>query len=102
MHKAIVNIVIVMLFASKLMAGFEVEDSVFRMDKLQQAKEKAKAENLPLTFMYSNENTSCGLCSYASANILDTLEDESVLVYVNNGDRNELPQIVKNAINKPE
>lgn len=102
MHKAIAITAIGVLSVSQALAGFEVEDSVFRIDKLQQAKEKAEAEGLPITFMYSNEHTNCGLCSSASANILDTLEHESVLVYVEHGDLDKLPKIARKAINSPE
>lgn len=38
-------------------AGFEVPRSVYRMDQLKEAKEKAAEKGKPLVFVYSNSGT---------------------------------------------
>jgi hypothetical protein len=63
-------------------AGFKVPMSVFRMDELERAQAAAQAKEMPIAFLYSDENTGCSLCTKASVKIMDELKSRCVIVYV--------------------
>jgi len=80
-------------------AGFEMPRSVYRMNEFDAAKEEAKAKNKPITFIYTREDSSCGLCKAASLGAADRLKSKSVVVYANSPeDWSSLPSIVQTAL----
>jgi hypothetical protein len=103
MQKVIVVLMTAVLLSSQAVAGFRIDKSVYRMDKLESAQAKAKSEGKPMTFLYTDENTTCGLCSGASVNLMDTLRKKTVVVYADSSlDWAKLPGVVQEALRKPE
>ena len=89
--------------SSPVRAEFEMPKHAYRMDKLDQARAEASAKGEPLTFIYTREKTSCGLCRSASLNAADRLKSKTVVVYANcDQDNGALPPTVKNALGTPE
>ena len=85
------------------LADFKMPKRVYRMKQLDAAKAKAKDRNKPITFIYTHEKTSCGLCAKASLNIADTLKSKSVLVYVDcENERELIPPLIQEALQQPE
>ena len=77
--------------------------SVFRMSQIDAAKEEAKSKNEAITFLYTDENTKCGLCEAASMDVINGMKAKSTIVYVNsNNETPLLPPLVQDALRKPE
>lgn len=91
------------LTAGPARAEFEMPKHAYRMDKLDQARAEASANDEPLAFIYTHEKTSCGLCRSASLNAADRLKGKTVVVYANcDQDNGALPPVVKEALGTPE
>jgi hypothetical protein len=43
--------------ASQSFAGFRLPNYIYRINRLEQAQSKAKADKKPLTFVYTNKST---------------------------------------------
>ena len=77
--------------------------SVFRMNQIDDAKAEAKAENEAITFLFTDENTKCGLCQAASMDVINGMKAKSTIVYVNSNNEGALlPKLVQDALKKPE
>ena len=96
------SLIVMALIASSALAAFDIPSYVYRIDQLQQAIEKAKAENKQIVFLYSNANTDCPLASRASIKIMERFKSSAVIVYAGREDWEKIPRIVKHAINSPE
>jgi len=83
-------------------AGFAVPSYVYRADQLSSAEAQAAADNKPITILYSDKNTDCGLASAASSDIIRELKNLSIIVYVEHDDWETLPSIVTEAISSDE
>lgn len=79
-------------------AGFALAKGVYRFDDFAVAQAKAQAENKPLTFLISDESTSCGLCTHASKLAMEEFRKKTVMVYVPPGSLNALPLKAKMAL----
>ena len=89
--------------SSPVRAEYEMPKHAYRMDKLAEARAEASAKGEPLTFIYTREKTSCGLCRSASLNAADRLKSKTVVVYANcDQDDGALPPAVKAALSTPE
>ena len=88
--------------ASAAFAGFEVPKSIHSADDLDKALADAKAKNKPVTILYSNKETTCGLCSSASTQIIKELKPKSVMLYVEASDLSKLPEAARTAIRAEE
>ncbi len=88
--------------ASLASAAFRIPGHVYRIDQLQQAKEEAQADDKQIVFLYSNENTTCSLCTRASINIMQRFERRAVIVYFGKEGWAKVPRIVRDAITSPE
>ena len=82
-------------------AAFNIPSYVYRIDQLQQAKDKAKADKKQIVFLFSDEHTDCLLCSRASIGIMQRFKNNSVIVYFGKEELAKAPQIVRHAINSP-
>lgn len=78
--------------------GFTVPKAVHEAAAIENAKEEAKKENKPVTFLLSDKGTTCPICSGASSSVIKELKSKSVLVYVKTGEESNLPESVRNAI----
>ncbi|MCK5233075.1 MAG: hypothetical protein KAR13_22570 [Desulfobulbaceae bacterium] len=101
-----INVILLILtfsISSQVQAGFKVPNYVYTASQLNSAQNKAIKNNQPITFIYSDKNTDCGLATAASKDIFQGLKNYSVIVYAERGkDWNKLPAIVKNGMNSPE
>jgi hypothetical protein len=82
-------------------AAFDIPGYVYRIDQLQQAKEKATADKKQIVFLFSDERTSCLPSSKASIGLMQRFKNNSVIVYFGKENWAKAPQIVRDAINSP-
>ena len=82
-------------------AALDIPRYVYRIDQLQQAKDKAKADKKQIVFLFSDERTSCLPSSKASIGIMRKFKNNSVIVYFDKENWAKAPQIVREAINSP-
>ena len=93
---------LVLTFSGSLSwAAFEIPKYVYRIDQLQQAKDKAKADKKQIVFIFSDERTNCLPSSKASIVIMQRFKNNSVIVYFGKENWAKAPQIVREAINSP-
>lgn len=81
--------------------AFTIMDHVFRMDQFENAGKEALEKNQALIFLYTYEDTSCGLNKTASIDVMEFFKDKAVVVYAcsrNNTVKTNLPAIVKDAL----
>jgi len=82
-------------------AAFDIPSYVYRIDQLQQAKDKAKADKKQIVFLFSDEHTNCPPSSRASISIMQRFKNNSVIIYFGKEKWAKAPQIVRDAINSP-
>ena len=82
-------------------AAFDIPSYVYRIDQLQQAKDKAQADKKQIVFLFSDERTNCLPSSKASIGIMQKFKNNSVIVYFGKENWAKAPQIVRDAINSP-
>lgn len=84
-------------------AEFTMPKKVFRMGEFEKAKAEAESKGQPITFIFTDEHTSCGLCSGASLKTAEKLDKKTVVVYADcNTERPKLPAAVQQALQTPE
>jgi hypothetical protein len=88
-------------FVSLPSAAFDIPKYVYRIDQLQQAKDKAKADKKQIVFLFSDERTSCLPSSKASIGIMQRFKNNAVIIYFGKENWAKAPQIVRDAINSP-
>jgi hypothetical protein len=82
-------------------AGFSLPPEVYRIGSLKDAQEKAVSANVPVVFVYSDENTRCGLARTATLDVMGELKGSALVVYVSRNDSDRIPQYVIKAMNSP-
>jgi hypothetical protein len=102
--KPSVGVALVVVLAAWEASAFPLKKDVYRMDRLEAAVAEAKAEGKPLTFLYTDENTTCPKCEASSLAVIETLHKRTVLLYVapEVKDLSKLPKAVRDGIRKPE
>jgi hypothetical protein len=101
-YNIVLMTLLVLTFSGSLSsAAFDIPKYIFRMDQLQQAKDKAKADKKQVVFLFSDERTSCLPSSRASIGIMQRFKNNSVIVYFGKENWTKAPQIVRDAINSP-
>ena len=88
--------------SSIVSAKFSIPSYVYTVGQLDSAQSVAKKTRKPITFVYSDKNADCGLCTAASKDLFQGLKNYSVVVYVERKDWNNLPSVVKSSFNSPE
>ncbi len=105
MRKTCTVLVFGLLLSSPAQAGFKISGSVFRMDDLESAQSKASARGKPMSFILSDESTTCGLASASSLAMINSFRSRTIMVYVNSknsDERQEIPRLVKEAFASAE
>jgi hypothetical protein len=103
MKKVFVVCGLLMLGAAEGQAEFKMPKRVYRMDELAKAKEDAESKGQPISVIFTDENTSCGLCAAASLNAADKLNKRTVVVYADcYTEWKKLPAAVQRALRSPE
>jgi hypothetical protein len=90
------------MISSIVLAAFGIPGHVYTVGQFGNAQQVAINSNKPITFIYSDKNTDCGLATAASQDIFQNLKNHSVIVYAERNDWNNLPAIVRNGMNSPE
>ena len=78
------------------LAGFKVPSKVYELSDLEKAKAEAAAKGKPISVLYSDKDSTCGLCSAASETMIKELGTKTVMVYTSS--INSLPQPVIKAL----
>jgi hypothetical protein len=93
----------IFLTVSFTLAGFDIPQGVYRLGQLDEAREHAQMYDRPITFIYSDKSTSCGLAAAATREMFRQLGEHTTVVYVDTGkDWGDIPAQVKKALNSPE
>jgi hypothetical protein len=92
----------ILLAASTVMAGFTLKSGVYSMNALDAAKSEAFSGRKAIAFLYSDKSTFCTQCASASLQVMDTMMDSCVVVYIDKSDATKLPEEVKKAFRSPE
>jgi hypothetical protein len=82
-------------------AGFSLPPEVYRIGSLKEAEARATSTNVPIVFVYSDENTRCGLARTATLDVMGELKGSALVVYVSKNDSAGIPQNVIKAMNSP-
>jgi hypothetical protein len=99
---SITTLLLTTLASTSAFAKFPLPDSVYTVSQLNEAKTKAKSSGKPLAFVGTDKASQCALTTAASEDIFEALKDQSVIVYVEQGDVDNLPKIAGNALNSEE
>ena len=92
-----------LLIAGNAPAEFTLPKKVYRIAELEKAQAEAESKGKPITIIYTDETTSCGLCAGASLNAADKLGSKTVVVYVSSREGSQsLPDVVQQALRAPE
>jgi hypothetical protein len=98
-----VMLAVMLMVACPAWAAFEFGKQVYRMDRLDAALAEARTKGEAVTFIYTRESSTCGLCQHASLTAADQFRKQGVVVYARSAeDYNALPDLVKTALNSPE
>jgi hypothetical protein len=77
-------LILVLSIPMVALAGFKLPSKVFEVEELEKAQVEAAAKGKPIAFLFSNKDTTCPLCSDASATMIRELGSKTVMVYVRN------------------
>lgn len=97
----IIPVTAIVLLGAALAAfgSFEFSPRVYRWEDIDKAYDEARQKRKPITFIYTRESSSCGLCRYASLNAAEVLKQRTVTVYVDtNTDFSRLPKVLQRAL----
>ncbi len=101
--KRLLPFIPILCLAASTALAFRLPGGVYRLNALKDAEEKAKKTNKPITFVYTDEDTTCPYCEEASLDAMKSLKLRTVVVYVHaNKEWDLLPPVVKDAVNSPE
>lgn len=79
-----IHVALLVLTACSAFAEIKFPPNSFTIEELAEAQKSAEAKGRPIAFVYTNKNTTCGLCSGATETIIGNLKMSAVLVYVEN------------------
>jgi len=89
--------------AGQAAAGFNLPQHVYSASRLDQACEAAAKQKKAITILYSDRDTTCSLCTGASNDIIYSLDQHSIIVYVNGKtDLERLPPMILSALASPQ
>jgi hypothetical protein len=84
-------------------ADFKMPKSVYRMSQIEEAKAEATSKGKAVSFIYTHEKTTCGLCEASSLNAANELKRKTVVVYADSDtESDKLPDAVQTALRTPE
>ncbi|NOR44561.1 MAG: hypothetical protein GQ534_03165 [Candidatus Delongbacteria bacterium] len=95
---------LIFLLNTVVFASFTIPDYVYRIDELRTAIRKAKYKNIPIVFLFSDKNTTCGLAASASRDVFEEYKNSAIIIYCSSeGDNylDGLPKIISQEIESP-
>ncbi len=82
--RALITTLILSISVSPLFAEIRFPSNSFEASELAEAQAAAEKSNKPIAFVYTDKDTTCGLCQNATGSILRTFRTSAVVVYVKN------------------
>lgn len=70
------------LMPSLVRADFKLPSNIYLITELEDAQKKASEDGKPIAFLYTNKDSTCGLCQRAGELILKELKSRTVMVYL--------------------
>lgn len=101
LYLASMGICILMCWTAVSFAGFSLPPEVYRIGSLKEVQDRAKSANVPIVFVYSNENSTCGLAKTATLDVVQELKGAAFIIYVSKNDSAGIPRDVIKAMNSP-
>lgn len=99
-NDAFITLLLWMCLICPCHAGFTLPADVYRIGALKDVQAKARSMNVPIVFLYSDENSSCGLARKATLDVVEKLKGDALIVYVSRNDPGIPPNVIK-AMNSP-
>ncbi len=100
--KSVIPAMVFLLSPALSYGEFSLPDYVYTMDDLDAAKVDADTYQQPISFVYSNEYTDCGLATSATLDAFSELVKTTIVVYASSNkedsDWDNIPTVVKRAI----
>ena len=81
-NRIAVVILLFMAINTSVWASFTLPGVVYRVDHMSTAINDAKDKNIPILYLWSDENTTCGLCTAASIDIIEEFKNSTVIIYI--------------------
>jgi hypothetical protein len=94
------GVLIVICWTAVSFAGFTLPPEVYRIGALKEVEAKARSTNVPIVFLYSDVNSSCGLARKATLDVVEKLKDHALIIYISRNDTG-IPSPVIKAMNSP-
>ena len=88
-------------WAAVSFAGFSLPPEVYRIGSLKEVQDRARSANVPVVFVYSDENSACGLAKTATLDVARELKGAAFIIYVSKNDSAGIPRDVIKAMNSP-
>lgn len=87
-------LVVLLAVPALAISGFKVPSKIYQVSELEKAKIEAAAKGKPISFLYSDKDSTCPLCSSASEVMIKELSNKTVMVYART--TSDLPpQVIK-------
>ncbi len=80
-------------------AGLRLPKDVRTIDQLSEARSEAESKGKSLGFLYTDINSTCGLCNAVGQEFIKELDGDAVIVYISAADWKRIPQEVQKAVN---
>lgn len=94
--KILMPVLIVLALPTLGFASFRLPSKVYEVADLEKAKAEADKSKKPIAILLSDKDTTCGLCSAASEQIIKELGGKTVMVYARTSA--DLPDAAKSAL----
>jgi hypothetical protein len=101
-RNTIAALLLTFLSFSLALAKFDLPDYVYPASQLKEAQEKAKSSRKPIAFVGTDKETTCPIATAASQEIFQGLKDSCIIVYVEQDDVDNLPEIAGKALDSEE
>lgn len=96
--KLLVLLPLLFLAIATCYGGIKLPRGTYAIDELDAAKQQAAEDGEPIAFLYTNKDSTCGLCNRAATMIIDELKSSTVLVYTDS--KQQSPGIVSKALSE--
>ena len=100
--KSVFSLIVSLIFSAGVFAADEFPRGSFEFADLEKAKTVATTEKKDIAFIYTDKNTTCGLCQNAVTAYIAAVRSKTVIVYVNSAAKpslwSQLPELVSKAL----
>ena len=100
--KNLISLILSLIFSTGVFAADQFPRGSFEFADLEKAKTLATKDKKDIAFIYTDKNTTCGLCQNAVAAYIAAVRSKTVIVYVNSAAKpslwSQLPELVSKAL----